>query len=164
MPTWIEECVKTHGLKDYGHEFVTLENCYRNKYVDECIEKEKWAKAVDYLRIYYLNKWGGIYADADTELFENFDELLNNRMFVFKEDNGYLWNGCIGAEADHPFLKYYLNTVERNFKSDGETFDAGEQFFTESYFICDRVGLGMEIYDWDKFKKIGHHREMRSWI
>lgn len=165
MPTWIEDCVKTHTVLGYEHEFYNLENCFKDsRYVQECIKSKQWAKAVDYLRVYYLNKNGGIYLDSDVEVFKNFDELLENRMFVGKERNGYLCNGIIGSEPNHPFLKYYLNTVERNFKTDGETFDAGMQFFSEAYYIADREGLGMRIYEPEVLENILKHYYLKSWL
>ncbi len=165
MPQRIQEWIQTHSIEGYQHRLITLDNCFRGtKYIQDCIENKQWAKAADYLRIYYLNQEGGIYADADTEISGNFDKFLDNRMFVFKEDSWYLWNGVIGSEPNHPFLKYYLNTVDRNFRTDQQTFDAGMQFFCEAYYIADREGLGMKIYEYSELDNILKHYKLKSWI
>lgn len=164
IPDVIDRCIQSHHIDGYQHVLITLSNCVRTPYVERCLAQKAWVKAADYLRLYYLEKYGGIYLDADTEVFGNFDSFLDSRMFVFKEESGYLNNGYIGSEAGHPFLKYVLNTMERNFRADSAVFDSGMQFFAEAYYISDRVGLDMKIYDLSELKKIAHHHGMASWL
>lgn len=163
-PPLIDKCIKSQSIPDYEHRIITLDNVYKgSNYVNECLKRKEWVRAVDYLRLYYLNTFGGIYLDADTELKGDLDRFLNNRMFVFKEESGYLNNGYIGSEADHPFLKYVLNTMENNFGFDQNPFFPGMQFFCEAYYISDRVGLGMKIYPLEELRKTAHHYGMQSW-
>lgn len=164
-PPLIEKCLSSHNMNGYTHTLITLDNVYSgSEYVNRCLSNKDWVRAVDYLRLYYLCREGGIYLDADTEVHGNLDHFLNNRMFVFKEESGYLNNGYIGSEADHPFLKYVINTMEHNFRFDQNLFFPGMQFFCEAYFIADRVGLGMEIYSLSELEKVAHHHGMHSWI
>ncbi len=123
LPELVARCVASQ--KALGYEFleINLENCYKgSKYVNDCIAVKKWAKASDWLRMFYLNELGGIYLDTDCEMEpgKTLDDLLNNKMFVGREKNNFIANGIIGAEAGHPILKDYMDTVERNFIGSGE--------------------------------------------
>lgn len=136
IPDWIFQCIESQKIPGYEHELITLNN-FPNcnvKYLNECIEAKKWAKAADYLRIWILEKEGGIYLDADVEMVEgkNFDDLLNNWMFVGREKNNFVSNAIIGAEAHHPILQDYLELVEQNFIGSGElVYQPGMYLFTE---------------------------------
>lgn len=149
----------------YTHILITLDNVYRgSEYVNKCLEMKEWVRAVDYLRLYYLNELGGIYLDADAEIIGNLDDILLGRMVVFKEASGYINNGYIGSEAGHPFLKYLLNIIEHCFRFDQNLFWTGMQFFAESYYIADRDTLGMVILSEEFRKRIIKHHAMNSWI
>lgn len=164
-PELIERCIKSQDISGYEHLVITLDNVYRgSEYVNKCLENKDWVRAADYLRLYYLLVHGGIYLDADTEVTGNFDGFLDNRMFVFKEESGYLNNGYIGSEAGHPFVKFVLNTMERDFGFDNNLFNPGMQFFTEAYYISDRGGLGMKIYDLSELKKQAFHHGLKTWV
>jgi len=166
-PELVQRCIRSQDIPGYEHLVITLENVYRGSdYVNRCIAEQKWVRAVDYLRLHYLNELGGIYLDADCEVYAgaSFDKLLDDRMFVFREASGYLNNGYIGAERGHPFLKYVLRTMENNFRLDHNLFHSGMQFFCDAYFISDRIGLGMEIYPDKELAGILTHHAMKSWL
>lgn len=168
-PLLIRKCnaLKEKFCVENGYEYVliTLSNVYKgSEYVNKCIEMKEWVRAVDYLRLHYLNKDGGIYLDADCEILCDFEGILNSKMFVFTEESRYINNGYIGSEKEHPFLKYLLNTIEHSFRFDQNLFWSGMQFFAESYYIADREGLGMMIYPETVRKNLIKHYEMKSWV
>ncbi len=164
-PEVVLKCNESKQIDGYENVFITLDNVYRgSKYVNKCLEMNDWVRAADYLRLHYLNELGGIYLDADAELKGNFDDLLDCQMFVFTEQSGYINNGYIGSMASHPFLKYVLNTMEHDFRFDVNLFWTGMQFFAESYFISDRIGLGMQIFGEGILKSIINHHAMNSWV
>lgn len=149
----------------FTHILWTLDTIPRtSEYVQKCLEMKDWVRAADYLRLQLLEENGGIYLDADAQIVGNFDGKLGSRMFVFTEQSGYINNGYIGAEAGHPFLRYVLNTMEHSFRFDQNLFWTGMQFFAESYYIADREGLSMKIYNEDELKKIINHHAMKSWV
>ncbi len=134
IPAWVQDCIKTHWLEGYEHRFINSENCYKNKYVTECLEAKKWAKAADYLRIYYLYNHGGIYLDSDVTVLpgKNFDAFLGDIIFCGKEENEFASNAIIGAEEGHPMLAEYLRIVETNFIGSGDlVFQPGMYLWTE---------------------------------
>lgn len=85
---------------------------YSHPFVKEAYEKQKFAFVSDYVRIYALSKYGGIYLDTDVEVCKSFDLLLKYRCFVSIEpDTNLISTCCIGMEKKHPLteviLQYY---------------------------------------------------------
>lgn len=134
MPILVKECIETHKLEEYEWLMITNDNYHHCQYVDDCIKAGRYAKAVDYLRMYYLHEHGGIYVDSDMKILKNFDDLLENDMFVCEEGtNGFIANSIIGSIPHHPALKNYLETVENNFKGSGDlVFQPGMQTWTDT--------------------------------
>ena len=52
-----------------------------NVYVKEAYDSKKWAFVTDYVRLYALDKCGGIYMDTDVELLKGIDVFLENEAF-----------------------------------------------------------------------------------
>lgn len=160
FPELIERCVATHrDLPGYEHVLITLATRERDawpKYVHECIEAKHWAKAADFLRVWYLEREGGIYLDADVEVLEgkSFDDLLDQEIFCCEEENGFVSNAIIGSVAHHPVLQDFLGKVERNFRGAGDlVFQPGMFLWTE----ITRYTEGVKIYPPDVFLPYNHH-------
>ena len=135
MPSLIKDCILTHyRIPGYEWLMITNNNYEHSPYVDECIAAGRYAKAVDYLRMYYLEKYGGIYLDSDVKVLKPFDDLLSNDMFVCEEgSNGFIANSIVGSIAHHPALIEYLRVVESNFKGSGDlVFQPGMQTWTDT--------------------------------
>lgn len=87
-----------------------------NRFMREAIECRKWAFATDFIRLYALEKEGGVYLDTDVELLGGLDRFMDNRAFMAREfisiDNSRPVTGLsshlIGAEAHHPFIRACL--------------------------------------------------------
>lgn len=91
------------------------------RFVQEAYNVRKWAFASDYIRLWALNKYGGIYLDTDVEVLQPFDHLLSNRLFIgtqsfWVDRNKYekdlkvnLSIGVIGAEKEHPYINDCLD-------------------------------------------------------
>ena len=88
-----------------------------NKFFDECLKRELWAFASDYLRLYILTKYGGIYLDTDVEVIKKFDDLLANKCFMGLEEeiNGdtYIGTGIIGAEPNSVVINKILDFYDQ---------------------------------------------------
>ena len=133
IPPLVAKCIESQKIPGYEHHLVTLENCYRNKYVQDAIDAKQWGKAADYLRIHYLIEEGGIHLDADVEMLpgKNFDELLGHHIFAGRENNGFVNTAVIGAEKGCTILIEHLKEVEAKFKgNDGLFFESSIEIFT----------------------------------
>jgi len=145
-PELIKKCIESQKIEGYEHKVVTMNDCAQlidtgeHKYLEECLNstlKNKWAKASDYLRVYYLYKEGGIYLDADVEILKNknFDNLLYNGMFAGQEANGFIGTAIIGAQKEYPFLKIWYETIIKDFKgNDDKNFECSVELLTKGYW------------------------------
>ena len=59
---------------------------YMPVYVKEAYAAKKFAFVSDYVRLFALKKYGGIYFDTDIEVLRNFDDLLSGHGAVFGFD------------------------------------------------------------------------------
>lgn len=77
-------------------------------FVKDAILAKKWAFAADYVRLYALHTYGGIYLDSDVRVFKKFDRFLSNSFFIGTEplhqNKVELESAIMGSVARHPFL------------------------------------------------------------
>lgn len=91
-------------------------------YVKEAYAAKKYAFVSDYVRIYALHQYGGIYFDTDVEVRKTFEEYLENREMVLGfESERSLITAFLAVSAHHPYIKEFLDSYkERSFlKKDG---------------------------------------------
>lgn len=96
-------------------------------WVKEAFENKKYAFACDFIRIFAVYHYGGIYLDMDVEVVRSFDPLITqSRMFGSESQNDKMdiEAGCFGAEKGDVFLgkclEYYKN---RHFIKEDGSFD-----------------------------------------
>jgi mannosyltransferase OCH1-like enzyme len=93
----------------------------QNEWLKQTIALKKYAFASDYVRIYSLFNYGGVYLDADVELVASLDPFLKHNFFIGVEYNNDLEPAVFGAVPGHLWLNHLLNYYNnRSFiKSDG---------------------------------------------
>ena len=174
LPPLVYKCIKTHDLEGYEHRMISLDNCFRNQYVNDAIKAKMWGKACDYLRCYYLIEEGGIYLDADVEVLpgKNFDSLLDNKIFAGRENNNFVNTAVLGAEKGSQLLKDHLAEVVEKFKGDdGLFFESSVEIITPRLYKEARVLDPEYFYPYDHQqgtenitdKTITKHYFMKSW-
>jgi len=120
----------------------------QNDFVREAYEQNKYAFVTDYVRLYVLYHYGGIYMDTDVEVVKSLDDLLQNRAFTGVERGEYCITGTLGAEQHHPWigelLKYY----------DGKFFvlDNGELNITTNTVII--TTITKKLYGWKEGNRL----------
>lgn len=127
MPQILKDCMaswKKH-LSDYEFRLWDM-NAIKDidsVFLKEALSVRKWAYAADYVRLYVLYREGGIYLDTDVLVFKSFNNLLDNKVFIGKEDAlnilpmeykwaNYLTSHCMGAEPQAGFIKDCLRYFE----------------------------------------------------
>lgn len=117
--TDIKKCMKTweKHLKDYQIIEWNEDNfdINSNRFVRQAYLQGKWAFVSDYVRMYALYNYGGIYLDTDVLVLDNLEYLLDDRAFVGFESINFPCTATIGAEKGHPFIKDmldYYDTVD----------------------------------------------------
>ncbi len=89
----------------------------------QAFEAKKYAFVADYIRLYAVYNYGGIYLDSDVEAIRPFDDLLDLPYFVGAEAGlGGIELAAFGAEKGLEWVEYAMHYYEgRNFiKEDGE--------------------------------------------
>jgi hypothetical protein len=75
-----------------------------NDYLKNAFANNNWAKVSDYVRLWALWKFGGVYLDTDVELVKPLDDLLGWRFFCgfqCADPARYLNSAVLGAEPSH---------------------------------------------------------------
>lgn len=91
-------------------------------WVDQAFDMGKYAFAADYIRLYALFNYGGIYLDSDVEVIKPFDKLLELPYFIGQEKTpSGIEAATIGFPPKHPLVKQLLDRYEARpfIKSDG---------------------------------------------
>lgn len=87
-------------------------NWHKHPFVERAIELEAWAFASDYARLDVLNEFGGIYLDADVEVFKKFDNLLGNDAILSFSNHSLIDLAIIGSKRDNVLLKQLLELYD----------------------------------------------------
>ena len=87
---------------------------YMPAYVREAYAAKKYAFVSDYVRLWALEREGGLYLDTDVEVLKSFEPLMNDTVFIGLEESLALLPGtCVMAcEAHCQWVKDMLATYE----------------------------------------------------
>ena len=93
-------------------------------YVREAYEARKFAFVTDYVRLYAIHHYGGIYMDTDVEVIKSLDDLLHLPAFSGFESEVEIPTGIMASERfgkwAHEQLQYY---VDRRFLRPDRSYD-----------------------------------------
>jgi hypothetical protein len=83
-------------------------------WVRQTVEVKKYGFTPDYIRLYALYNYGGIYLDTDVEVLKSFDDLLDLPYFLGEEATKHgIGSAILGAEKGcfwiGKLLEYYQN-------------------------------------------------------
>lgn len=81
-----------------------------NNFTKQNYDAGKYAYVSDVARLDILNRYGGIYLDADTIVKKNFDPLLNCHAFLGMMYKNALSAGIIATESNNDFFKLFLDS------------------------------------------------------
>ncbi|WP_440603781.1 glycosyltransferase family 32 protein [Bacillus sp. GB_SG_008] len=117
IDSW-ERNLSEYEIKEWNENNFDI-NC--NSYVSEAYKSRKFAFVSDYVRVYALYKFGGIYLDTDVEVFRPFGNMLHHDSFWGFEQENYIATSTIGATKGNELIKIFLDSYkEKSFiKEDG---------------------------------------------
>jgi mannosyltransferase OCH1-like enzyme len=119
--------MKSWREKLNGYEFIlwNLDRFEINSsiWVKQAFETKKYAFAADFIRLFAVYHYGGIYLDMDIEVVKKFDDLLHHKIMLAYENNDtkVLEAGCFGAEKTSPYIRKCIDYYDRRqfIRSDG---------------------------------------------
>ena len=115
-----------------------------NQFVKQAYEAGKFAFVSDYVRVYALYNYGGIYMDTDVEVYKLFsEEILKNESFWGFEEKNYIATSTIGAKKDNSLIKSFLESYDdKNFIKNNGEFDT----LTNVAIVTEMIkGLGVNL-------------------
>ncbi len=157
IPEDLRRCMDSWKEKLPDYEFVKWDFSRFDKessiWVSEAFERKKYAFACDYIRLYALYHFGGIYMDMDIEVLRAFDEFLDRTYMMAKErlDQNWIEAGCFGAEKGAPFLGKCLEYYE------GKHFVNEEGVLEDTPLprimskVYEENGFDFDLMDWHTF-------------
>lgn len=80
----------------------------QNRYCRQAYEAKAWGFVPDYIRLWIIYHYGGIYLDTDVQVLKSYDPLLTHQAFVgFEKDTNHYVNlgQGFGAEAGNRFVR-----------------------------------------------------------
>ena len=133
-PDTIKKCIESwkNFMPDYNillWDKSRFENEIDNKFAVEAFAKRKWAFVADYVRLFALYKYGGVYLDSDVKVYKTFDSFLEDDFFSgieYFKPTGYIAieAAIMGAKPFHPFVKQCLDLYDSiSFIKDDGTLD-----------------------------------------
>lgn len=120
MPQVVKDCIDSwkRFMPDYQYRLWDMDAIkdIDSVFLREALAARKWAFASDYVRLYALLHEGGIYLDTDVRVYQRFDQLLENDVFIGKEDAfhqvliewewaQYLSSHCMGAIPQAAYIQ-----------------------------------------------------------
>lgn len=157
IDSWKKYCSDYKIIK-WSEENFDINIC---DYVKEAYENKKYAFVSDFVRLYVLVYYGGIYMDADVEVLKPIDKFLCEKAFSGFQNPTVVPTGIMGAEKGFPFFKELLDEYwQKHFvHSDGELdLTANVAMITD---FCVKYGLiknnekqsiaGLTLYPMDYF-------------
>lgn len=114
-------------------------NCCR--YVKEAYENKKWAFVTDYVRLYAMLSFGGIYMDTDVEVLKSLDDFLGYQAFSGFEKADSIQTGIMACEKEFPLFQKLLDDYkDRAFVKEDGSFDLATNVETITN-LCLEYGL-----------------------
>jgi len=157
-PEEIQQCIDSwhKHMPEYEFRLWNMDNIkdLDSDWVKEAISVKKWAFAADYVRLYAVYNYGGIYLDTDCIVFKSFDPLLNKaficREHCYRFGNGYaecyLGSHCFGAEKGNPYIKRCLDYYDgRHFIQTTRTDMAAPLIYDQKLLPYIQAELAKEI-------------------
>lgn len=181
MPDLVQNCIAswhTH-MPDWEYRLWTEDNfdiASAPAYVQEAYAAKKYAFVSDYVRLWALEREGGLYLDTDVEVLRSFEPLMNDTAFIGLEESLALLPGtCVMAcEANCQWIKDMLATYKgAHFLREAGTIDMttnvqrlGEQMVQGGLLRERKIQYlpqwGLRVYTHDYFSPITSTRVMRK--
>ncbi|MEQ5729666.1 glycosyltransferase family 32 protein [Providencia alcalifaciens] len=167
MESWHLHCPEYKIIK-WDEDNFDVEH---NLFVSQAYKNKKFAFVSDYVRLYALKNFGGIYLDTDVEIIGNINSFLSNKAFTGFEDNDKLTTSIIGCEKGHSWiikiLEYYndrefiLNDGSFDMKPNTEIItEITNKYFKYNGLYDSNTTLSyddlLKVYPWHYFSPKSH--------
>lgn len=108
MPDLNLACIETWEKYLADYDFIRWDernSPLDNPYVAYHYKRKNWAFVSDFVRLYAIYNYGGIYMDVDFEIIKPLEAVRMSKCFLGEEEPGRITNGICGGEKGHIFFK-----------------------------------------------------------
>lgn len=118
MPQLAKDCIASWHkyMPDWQYKLWNEEvfDVHSHPYTKEAYEAGKFAFVSDYVRLFALEREGGVYMDVDFEVYKPFDALLSYHAFAGFEGSKHmpLMMGVCASESHGEWVSEMLNTYQ----------------------------------------------------
>lgn len=113
IPEKLQKCMKSWKEKLPDYEFMLWDknrfDINSIQWTKQAYEAKKYAFAADYIRLYAVYTYGGIYMDMDVEVLKPFNNLLEGKYILGYEGKEGIEAGIFGAEKNADWVKSCLD-------------------------------------------------------
>lgn len=112
-PLLAQKCIES--WKKYCPDYEIIEwnednfDISSNRYVAEAYQSKKWAFVTDYVRLWALYTYGGVYMDTDVEVLKPLDPYLEHQAFSGFENATQIPTGIMACERNFVLFKELLD-------------------------------------------------------
>ncbi len=137
FPPLVLKCVESwkkylpdYEIRIWNEDNFDVESVYFTK---EAYKSGNWAFVSDYVRLYALCNFGGVYMDVDVEVVKDFTPVLEGKSYVTSFTEGDLVTaGFFACVPNHPFIKSVLEFYDK-------TYTGGEIRYVSNPYVFTRV-------------------------
>ncbi len=134
MRTWYKK-MPDYTIMEWNEQTFNIDEA--PIYVKEAYQAKKYAFVSDYVRLYALKKFGGIYLDTDIEICKNFEKLLDNKNAVLGfQGNCHLMTSFIACIKDFDVINKFISEYDNKvfiLKDGSYNFQTNPPRFTELF-------------------------------
>ena len=117
IPELLQECMSSWKkyLRDYEFMLWNFDRFDKHSslWVEQAFDNKKYAFAADYIRLYAIYNYGGIYLDMDVEVLKSFDDFLGLKtMLCWQKEAKGVEIAAWGAEKGSKWVKDCLDYYE----------------------------------------------------
>ena len=110
-------------------------DCSSTQFIKDAYQSKCWAFVSDYVRLWSVYNFGGVYLDTDIELLKPIDNLPTNFLAIEKETN-YLSTGLgFGSKKGNKVIKEILNIYDNLRFNYYNRFDIMNPIILTDYFL-----------------------------
>lgn len=137
IDSWKKYC-PDYKIIEWNEENFDIES---HQYVKEAYGLKKWAFVSDYIRLYALKEYGGVYVDSDLEIYKPIDIFLEHSAFTGFESPMFPITAIMGAAKNHPWINDLLKWYDtKHFIKDG-VIDYTANVHPISDIMCNKYGI-----------------------
>ena len=116
-PKLAEKCIKSwkkhcpdYEIKEWNEDNFDISEA--PLYVQQAYESKKWAFVTDYVRLWAMVNYGGIYMDTDVEVIKSLDAFLKHDAFSGFESKVCIPTGIMSCKKGFPLFEELLHEYD----------------------------------------------------